>query len=67
MRLAGLINQEVTLKKLRNFKCETGVIFERLVEDTRLKATCLCGCVALKTISAARYMGNTVGKSPSAR
>jgi len=54
------------MKKIRNFKCETGAIIERLVKDDCKSTLCKCGEVAIKTISAARYFSNTVGKSPSA-
>ena len=52
------------MKKLRNFICQTGAIIERLVNDDVDHLTCSCGKGADKTISAARYLGNTTGKSP---
>ena len=54
------------MRKLRNFACKTGTIIERLVDDSVIKVKCTCGSKAAKTVSAARYFSNTVGKSPSA-
>jgi len=53
------------MRKMRRFKCENGALIERLVFDGVDVAECKCGGKAIKTISAARYLGNTVGKSPS--
>lgn len=53
------------MRKLRNFKCETGAIIERLVNDDINKSTCECGGDAEKTISTPRYLGNSTGKSPA--
>ena len=52
------------MKKLRNFICDSGAIIERLVDDDTDTVACCCGGDAVKTISAARYLGNTTGKSP---
>lgn len=53
------------MKKLRNFKCQSGAIIERLVVDGITIVKCECGCEARRDISAARYFGNTTGKSPN--
>lgn len=53
------------MKKLRNFKCQSGAIIERLVVDGVTVTKCKCGEEAKKDISAARYFGNTTGKSPN--
>ena len=53
------------MKKLFNFKCESGQVFEKLVNDKQLNIKCKCGKMAYKAISAARYLGNSTGKSPA--
>ena len=53
------------MRKMRNFKCDnTGEVIERLVHDDVLAVTCTCLTLAKRTLSAPRYMGNTVGGSP---
>ena len=53
------------MRKLRNFKCDTtGTLFERLVHDSVMSVNCECKHLASRTLSAPRYMGNTVGGSP---
>jgi len=56
------------MKKIRDFKCDTcGHKFEAFVIDVQEMIACVkCGAEAYKKMSAARYFGNTVGKSPSA-
>ncbi len=66
MKRKTLILKELILKKLRKFKCKTGEVIERFAHDDQNEVKCKCGEVAAKTISAARYFSNTVGKSPSA-
>jgi len=53
------------MKKLRNFECESGAIFERFVVDGITIVKCTCGREAKKTISTPRYLGNSTGKSPA--
>lgn len=53
------------MKKLHNFKCESGNTFERFVADGINKVKCNCGGGAIKQLSAPRYFSNTTGKSPS--
>jgi len=56
------------MKKLRNFKCsETGVVFERIVEDEQIIVECKCKGLANRSLSAPRCFQNTVGRSPGAR
>ena len=55
------------MKKLRNFKCLDGHIFEKLVTDNVTQLTCDCGKESKRMISAPRCFGNTTGKSPSTR
>ncbi len=56
------------MKKLRNFKCKSsGEIIERLARDDQLNTKCKCGSMALKSVSAARFIGNTCGKNASVR
>jgi len=55
------------MRKLRNFKCISGTIFERYVEDNITIVKCNCGEEAKRTLSAPRYFGNTTGRSPSAK
>ena len=55
------------MKKLRKFKCKSGVVFERFANDNQQNLKCKCGEMALKTISAAKFFGNGAGgRSPSA-
>jgi len=54
------------MKKLRDFKCLTGHLTERLVNDNVSTITCPeCKDWAGRVISTPRYLGNTTGKSPS--
>ena len=53
------------MNKLRNFLCQTGDTFERLVDDKTTQVKCLCGRPAIKTLSAPRYFSNSTGKSPA--
>lgn len=56
------------MKKLRNFKCQSGAIIERLVVDGITIVRCECGCEAKKSVTAARCFNNSAtcpGKSPS--
>jgi len=53
------------MKKLRNFQCPKCGVFEVFSEDNKLSAKCECGETAKRITSAARYFGNTTGKSPS--
>ena len=57
------------MRKIRDFKCEVcGDVFEAWVEDDVRTIDCqFCGSedTASRCISAGRYLGNTVGKSPS--
>lgn len=56
------------MKKIRTFKCsECKASFDRMVNDNELIVNCECSGLANRTLSAARYFGNTVGKSPSAK
>ncbi len=53
------------MRKMRNFKCDnSGSVIERLVHDDVTAVTCTCLALAKRTLSAPRYMGNTVGGSP---
>jgi len=55
------------MKKLRRFKCgHCQREYEQLKHDDVKSVDCLCGKSAARTLSAPRYFGNTVGKSPSA-
>ena len=54
------------MKKLRMFKCKSGVTVERLVVDDVTSVKCDCGEQATKAITSTRYFQNTTGKSPSA-
>lgn len=56
------------MKKLRDFKCDKcGHRFESFVEDSQQWLSCIkCGGESYKQLSAPKYFGNTVGKSPSA-
>jgi len=57
------------MRKIRDFKCEVcGDVFEVWVEDDVRTIDCqYCGSedTASRCVSAGRYLGNTVGKSPS--
>jgi len=53
------------MKKLRNFKCSTGNVFERFVIDSITTVKCNCGEEAVKTLSSPKVIGNTTGRSPS--
>jgi len=56
------------MKKLRDFKCsETGIVFERMVEDDKLMVECKCKGLANRTLSAPKCFQNTTGRSPSSR
>ena len=60
-----LLNGEIIMKKIRNFKCDnTDTVIERLVHDDVSAVTCTCLTLSKRTLSAPRYMGNTVGGSP---
>jgi len=54
------------MKKLRQFKCDSCGVIERLVIDSVIVTKCSCGERAKRIMSAARYFGNTTGRSPSA-
>jgi hypothetical protein len=55
------------MKKLRLFKCDKcQEQIERLVSDDTACIDCICGGLAQRQITAARYYGNGAdGKSPS--
>ncbi len=54
------------MKKLRRFKCGSCQRqYEQLVEDDVIKVECECKREAVRVVSAAKYFGNTTGKSPS--
>jgi hypothetical protein len=54
------------MKKLRLFKCqECGEQAERFVKDEVQTVKCECLAIMTRQVSAAKYFGNTVGKSPS--
>lgn len=54
------------MKKLRRFKCGAcHKQYEKLVEDDVKSIECECKAKAARTVSAAKYFSNTVGKSPS--
>lgn len=53
------------MKILHDFKCHKCGIFEKLVDSSQSSVTCKCGSTANKVVSAARYLGNTVGKFPT--
>ncbi len=53
------------MKKFRNFNCPNCGIKEKLVVDEVTIIKCECGKEAKRTISTARVIGNTTGKSPS--
>jgi len=56
------------VKKLRNFKCKSsGEIIERLARDDQLNIKCKCGSMALKSLSAPTFIGNSCGKNASVR
>ena len=55
------------MKKIRTFQCANGYKFDRMVKDDIKEVKCECGEKAARIISAARYFGNTTGKSPSAQ
>lgn len=54
------------MKKLRQFKCDDCGVVERLVIDSVIATKCNCGKKIKRIMSAPRYFGNTVGRSPSA-
>ena len=52
------------MKKLRKFKCAScHKAYEKLIKDDILVIECDCGSKANRTLSAAKYFSNTVGKS----
>lgn len=54
------------MKKLRLFRCGScGKQYEKLVGDDVQAIECECKAKAARIVSAARYFGNTTGKSPS--
>jgi len=62
-----MILMGVLMKKMRHFQCKNKHLTEALAKDDKLQIICgECGLVAERVISAARYFGNTTGKSPSA-
>jgi len=54
------------MNKLHNFHCKQCGTFERFAKDNDRVVKCECGKDAKRIASAARYFGNTTGKSPSA-
>ena len=56
------------MKKIRTFSCsECKTTFDRMVKDSELIIYCECKGLANRRLSAPKYFGNTVGKSPSAK
>ncbi len=53
------------VKRLFNFKCESGEVYERYCCSEIKVATCKCGKEAKRQMSAPRYFDNTTGKSPA--
>ena len=56
------------MKKIQSFKCEQSKdIYERLMRNNDKTIKCKCGANANRLLSAPKYFGNTVGRSPAAK
>ena len=58
--------RSMLMKKIRFFKCPKDHITERVIEDNIVVVACgECKDEAARMLAAARYFGNTIGKSPA--
>ena len=53
------------MKRLFNFTCQSGQVFERYCCDKITVTLCTCGKEAKRALSTPRYLSNSTGKSPA--
>ena len=53
------------MKKIRTFRCTDGHKFDRMVKDSVIEVKCECRAVAVRVLSANKFIGNSCGKNAS--